>query len=401
MREVPPVAAVELGTSTIRVLVGELRDEQMMVTGLGEEPSAGVRKGEIIDVEAAKAALQRALQRAEENGQVEINEVHLLMSGGHIRTLVNRGTVPISDPSHQVLQEDVEHALEHAREVGLGEDRHILHTISQHFYVDGQGGVADPVGLEGRSLSVDMLVIHCNVHRLRSLVRMISDIGIDVRDVVFAGLCSALAVLYPEEKEAGVLVLDLGAGKTDFVAYAQGVIATAGCLAVGGDHVTNDIARGLHLTPHEAQQLKEQEGSARLDPTARSRRIVVDESSVKAPRSVRLSDLQTIINARMDEVFGLIRSHLERRQILPFLASGVVLTGGGARMRDIAGLAEDVLRLPCRVGCAVGLSGLTVVGENPQYAAPAGMIKYAFKTRTPPRETRFNLKTILREMLGS
>jgi len=401
MSSEPPVVAVEIGTSRIRALVGETRDHvNWMITGLGESPSRGVRKGEIINFENAETCLRTVLQQAEENGHLHINLVHLLVTGGHLDSLVNRGSVPIMDTGHEILPEDVEHVMEHARTVGLSEGREILHTICQHFYVDDQDGVADPLGMEGSKLSVDMLVIHGLIQRIRNLVRVVNSAQAEVQDVAFSGLCSALAVLTREDKEGGVAVVDLGGGTTDFVAYARGVLADAGCFAVGGDHVSNDIARGLFVSVSEAEQLKENDGSAMLDLAARSQKIVLASDAGQPARAVKLSDLNTIIHARMDEMLGLVRKRLEQKGFLHALGGGVVLTGGGARMKNIVPLAEKVFGLPCRIGIPVGLSGLASVSESPQFAAPAGMIKYAFKTR--PREEGLGgaVKSMLRGLFG-
>jgi cell division protein FtsA len=322
------------------------------------------------------------------------------VTGGHIDSLVNRGSVPIMDTGHEVLEEDVEHAMEHARTVGLNDDQQILHTICQHFYVDDQEGVPDPLGLEGVKLSVDMLVIHGLLSRIRNLVRVVRSAQVEVQDVAFSGLCSALAVLTREDKESGVAVVDLGGGTTDFVAYARGVIADAGCFAVGGDHVSNDIARGLFLSVSEAERLKETEGNVMVDLAARSQKVVLAGEAGQPARAVKLSDLNTIIHARMDEILGLVRNRLEQKELLHALGGGVVLTGGGARMKNIMPLAEKVFGLPCRIGAPVGLAGLAVIAEGPQYAAPAGMIKYAFKTRPRDEGLGGTLMSMMRGLLG-
>ncbi|HOW98603.1 MAG TPA: cell division protein FtsA [Kiritimatiellia bacterium] len=402
MSNEPPVVAVEMGTSRIRALVGEVRDGgQCMITGLGECPSRGVRKGEIVHVETAETCLRSALQQAEENGHVHIHQVHLVVTGGHIDSLVNRGSVPVMDPDHEVLEEDVEHAMEHARSVGLSADRRVLHTICQHYYVDDQEGVPDPVGMEGAKLSVDMLVIHGLLNRMRNLVRVVLGAQVEVEDVAFSGLCAALAVLTREDKENGVVMVDLGGGTTDFVAYARGVIADAGCFAVGGDHVSNDIARGLHLSVAEAEHLKETEGGVLVDLAARSQKVVLGGEAGQAARAVKLADLNTIIHARMDETLRLVRDRMEAKGLLHALGGGVVLTGGGARTKDLLPLAEKVFGLPSRIGCPVGLAGLAVVAESPQFAAPAGMVKYAFRTRPPEKGLGSAIKKLFQSWFGS
>lgn len=397
----PPVVAVEIGTSRVRAVVGEMQEDgHPMITGFGECPSRGVRKGEINHVENAESCVKTALQMAEENARARIYQVHLLVSGGHIASLVNRGSVPVTDPEGEVQEDDVQHAMEHARAVSLGPDRQVLHTVCQHFYVDDHEGTLDPVGMQGGKLAVDMLVIHGLANRMRNLVKVVRAAEVEVEDVAFSGLCSALAALTPEEKESGAVVLDLGGGTTDILVYAHGVIASAGCFAVGGDHLTNDIARGLRLSQAEAEQLKENEGNAIVDLAARSQKVTLPGEAGAAPRTVKLSDLHTIIHARMDELLAMVRSFLENQNLLHALGGGVVLTGGGAGLKNVTRLCERVLGLPCRIGCPIGLSGLAAVTESPSFAATAGMIRYAFKTRPPEGGLGDKIKDWFKGMFG-
>lgn len=199
----------------------------------------------------------------------------------------------------------------------------------------------------------------------------------DLADTVFAPICSALAVLTPEEKERGVAVIDLGGGTTDYLVYAGGALADVGCFAVGGDHVTNDICRGLRLSLMNAEKLKEQQGSAIVNASSRSRRISVAGDTLQPERMIRVSDLNTIIHARMDEVFRLIRSQFDRQSLISQLGAGVVLVGGGSYMDGIIELAQHVLGVPCRFGKPINVSGITSATEGREYAAPLGMLRYA------------------------
>lgn len=377
----PPIVALEVGTTTVRAVIGESQDDgPIMVTGLGECPSRGVRKGEIVDFDNTVACVRAALQAAEENGRVIINQVHLLVSGGQIRSMVNRGGVPILNPSREITAEDIDHVMATARAVNLPPDRQVLHTICQRFHVDDQEGVIDPEGMEGSKLSLDMLVIHGVLARLRNIVKVVRSVQVDVEDVAFGGLCSALAVLGGEDKEAGCVVIDLGGGTTDYVVYAHGAIASAGSFAVGGDHVTHDIMRGLRIPAAEAERLKVESGSAMADLAARSHRLNLPAEGGVPERTVRLSDLQTIIHLRMEETFNLVRSQLVDEHLLHALGAGVVLTGGGAQLKNVVRLAEKVFGLPCRVGAPRGLSGLAALTEGPEYAGAVGMVRYAFRT---------------------
>jgi cell division protein FtsA len=384
----PPLVALEIGTSKVCALVGEDREDgQIMITGVGECPSRGVRKSEIIEPTNATACVKAALQAAEESAQVTINQVHLLISGGHIQNLVNRGTVPIVNDHHEVTADDIDHCMEAARVVSLSADREILHTIYQTFAVDDQSGVVNPEGMEASQLAVECLIVHGVRNRLRNTVKVVKSVPMEVETVAFSGLCSALAVLTPTDKENGVALIDIGGGTTDYVVYAGNAIASAGAIAVGGDHLSNDIAWGLRIPLLQAERLKEEAGSVQVNAAARSQRIPLPPEPGAGPRHVRHSDLNTIMHLRMEELLGLIRHELESKDLLKQLGGGVVFTGGGARIRGLLELGEKVFRLPCAIGRPKNISGLTSATDGPQYAAPVGMLRYGIQSarrRRPP-----------------
>jgi cell division protein FtsA len=397
----PPIVALEIGTTMVRAVIGESRDDgHLMITGLGECPSRGVRKGEIVDFDNALACVREALQLAEENGRVIINQVHLVVSGGHIMSLVNRGSVPIMNSRKEITDSDIDHVLATARAVSLSPDRQVLHTICQYFHVDDQEGVIDPEGMEGSKLSVDMLIIHGVLMRLRNVVKVVRTVRMDVEDVAFGGLCAALAVLTAEDKESGSVVIDLGGGTTDYVVYARNAIAAAGSFGVGGDHVTNDIARGLRIPIADAERLKVDAGSAMVEMAARSRKVALPAESGLPGRAVKLSDLHTIVHLRMEETLNLVKSELMEQNLLHSLGGGAVLIGGVAHMKNIARLAEKVFRLPCRIGKPRGIAGLAVVTEGPEYAATVGMARYGVKSMEQKERSGKSLKGLFKTLFG-
>ena len=266
-----------------------------------------------------------------------------------------------------------------ARTINLPHDREILHTIPQQYSVDEQHGVINPKGMHGAKLSLDMLIIHASRNMLGNSVKAVSSMGIDVLDIVFSGLCSALAILTPEQKDRGVALIDLGAGTSSYVVYANDTIATAGVLAVGGDHITNDISQAFNLSSRRAEDLKRESGAATPDSTAHFQRITVPAEVGFAACSVAVSDLNVIINARVDELFVMIRKDLERKSLIRQLGAGIVLTGGGAHLKGIASAAERVFDVPCMIGKPRNFSGMASVYEGPEYAASLGLIRYALK----------------------
>lgn len=350
-----------------------------MITGMGEHPSTGVRKGEIIDLENAGICLRSALSMAEESGKVSIRSVHLAITGGHIRSLVNRGMAPVLDAEGEITGEDIEEVKEVARAVNLGPGREIIHTICQHFRIDDRQLVVNPEGMEGAKLSVDMLVLHGVGSILHNTVRVATAIPVEVEDVIFSGLCSALAVLTPEQKKIGVVVIDLGGGTTDYVAYAGNILAAAGTLGVGGDHITNDIVLAFNIPTKRAERLKCESGRAIVCPDEADQRVTLPAEVGFPGGSFKLDSLNTVIHLRVEEILTTIRKKLESEGILRRIGAGVVFTGGGARLRDMETLAQRVFDMPCSTGKPINVSGLTTATEGPEYATCSGLIQYGFK----------------------
>ena len=378
----PPVVALEIGTSKIVALVGELRDDGcVMITGMGERPATGIRKGEIVDFENAVVCVRSALLMAEENGRVAIRQVHLAISGSHVRSVVNRGAVPVIEKAGEVTREDIEQVMEVARAVNLSPDRDILHTICQHFCIDDQQKVIKPEGMEGARLSLDMLVIHGVRSRIRNAVKVVRNLSVDVQDVVFSGLCSALAVLTPEQKKSGAIVIDMGGGTTDYLAYADNIVAAAGTLGVGGDHITNDVALAFSIPTSQAEQLKRRSGSAVVDSQESLGSVKLPAEGGFPARTISLKSLNTVINARADEVLEMVRKRLEEEAgALHHVGAGIILTGGCVWLRGLTKLAEKIFGMPCTIGKPRNVAGLTAAVERPEHATCSGLVQYGFKT---------------------
>ena len=389
-----PIVALEIGTSRVRVFVGEGReDEGLMITAVGDSASSGMRKGEMYHFESVCACVETALRQAEEAANLTINEVYLAMSGSQIEGMPNRGEIPVDG---EITQDHVDHVLRVAREVTLPADRQVLHSIVGQYSVDGLCGVM-PVGMVGKTLAVDVLLVHGLYSRMINLVRVVKARKLEVADMLFSGLCSAMAVLSADQKRQGALLIDLGGGTTDYVVYAQEKIADAGVIGVGGDHVTNDIARAFCVSTNEAEALKLQHGDAMVSAAGRTRRIPLPQTAGEGPRTAKQSDLQTIVHLRMEETFGLIRARLQQRNLLHLLGGGVVLTGGGAHLKNVDQLAQKVFGLPCEIGVPRNVSGLAANLAVPEYATGVGAVLCAYKTvRAKAAQTRSVWRKILR-----
>ncbi len=380
------ISVLEIGTSTVRVLVGELREDgTVSVIGIGEAESRGIRKGEIINRDHAISSVRSALKAAEENRRKSIHSVLLVTAGGQAESKASTGVLKLVDPSDNQLseinEEDIAEVIEIARKVALPENRIKLHTLQQYFQVDDMFNVTSPVGLTGEELRLDMLSIHGKRSTVDNFRKIVDDAPIECTDAVFSGLCAAIAVVNDEQKKAGVLVVDIGGGTTDFVLYHDGLMQTAGSLAVGGEHITNDIAVGLKIPSSQAEYVKVGEGSALTNLMERDHNISIPAQQGFPGKMVRAVTLNTIINARMEEIFTLVKTHIDQFCPNVPMSAGVLLTGGGAFLNGVRDLGQKVFNVPCSHGKPFGVHGLPSAKDAPLYAVQIGCIRYAASLR--------------------
>jgi cell division protein FtsA len=388
-----PLVAVELGTTRTVVAVGEYQNNGLVLTAVGTYPTTGVRKGHVVSVEQAETGLVAALRQAEQSGNLTIAQVLLGVSGGHIQTVGNVGNIPIQSRDHVVTQDDVNEVTELAKSLNLDDSRTLLHAFSQTYSVDDMEGIFDPVGMTGGQLALHMLIVHGARARFDNAVTVFRNASVGVQDTVFGVCAASLAVLSAEQKKNGVLLIDLGGGTTDYAVFANDVIATAGSIGVGGDHITNDIALAFNITSVQAEELQRKEGSAKIDADASGRRLTLPQSTGFPARSFGVRALQTVINARMEETLCVVRARLDDEGMLPLLGAGVVLTGGGTQLRNICPVAQRLFGLPCQVGVLRNIACATTIDPTPDLATVAGLLLYGYEhgcdgDRIRPMRTR-------------
>ncbi len=397
------IVGLEIGTSKICAVVGEMNDDGVLnIIGVGQARTRGVRKGEIVDARAVEEGVRHAIVEAEQMADVEIRSVYLGVTGGHIRGFNNRGVHPVVSADREISDEDVLDVVKNAKAINLPQDNTVLHAIRQHFLVDGHDGVTDPVGMLGARLEVDVHVVHGHLNRLQNAIRVVKGMQLEVNEVVFNGLASSLAVLSNAQKELGALVIDIGGGTTDYVVYSGGVIKHTGVLAVGGDHVTNDLAFGLKVPQGRAEQLKIENGSAFIDEAVKGQTMNITSELGLPLNTVNLEHLRRIMVMRLEEVFQLIAQDLEQAGLLEYLRAGVFLCGGGARIPEIARLAEQVLELPVTLGKTNTVSGLKSTLDQPEFATAIGLVRFgSFKFRKREARPTFgqNLKNVFGKLL--
>ena len=377
------IVGLEIGTSKVCAVVGEqAADGALNIIGLGQARSRGVRKGEIVDPKQAEEDVRNAIVEAESMAGAEISNVYLGVTGGHVRGFNNRGVHPVVSADREITEDDVQDVVKNAKAINLPAENNVVHAIRQHFFVDGQDGITNPVGMLGSRLEVDVHVVHGHTNRLQNAIRLVKGFQIQVNDIVFNGLAASLALLSNEQKELGALVVDIGGGTTDYVVYVGGVIKHTGVLAVGGDHVSNDLAYGLKVPLSRAEKLKLEHGSAMADEADQGRAVTFTNELGLPIKTISVGHLQRIMSLRLEEIFQLIAQDLEQAGLCDYLRAGVFLTGGGARIPHIAKLAEPVLQMSVSIGQTNSISGLKSALDQPEFAAAIGLVKFgSFKNR--------------------
>lgn len=396
------IVGLEIGTSKICVVVGESKpDRSIRILGVGQAPSRGVRKGEIVDFDTAGKCVREAIADAEEKSDVMIDSVYVGITGAHIASFNNRGVVQIPEDQEEIGDEDCENVRVNAKEVSIPAQNIFLHTILQHYYVDGQDGVLNPVGMMGTQLAADFHIIHGIRTRVQNAIRCVKEIPLEIEDVVYNPLAAAQVVLTQSQKNLGALMIDIGGGTTDFILYVDGAVKQSGVLAVGGDHITNDISMGLRIPMAKAEKLKVEEGSVILGNSLPGETVVLKDESGFAGKEIERETLNTIIHMRMRESLELLKRELEKEAFFDYIGAGIFITGGCSLLKGIDNLAEEIFGMPVHVAHAQSMSGLTSAFENPQLATAIGLIKYAQAVETDRPSGLFDrLKRKLPKIFG-
>ncbi|HAA86780.1 MAG TPA: cell division protein FtsA [Verrucomicrobiales bacterium] len=373
-------AGLEIGTSKICVVVGEVdSDGSIKILGIGQAPARGVRKGEIVDFETAQTCLHDALVQAEEKTDVMIGNVYLAITGAHIESLCNRGSIRVPDGpvANEITEEDLDEVRELARDVSLPQQNVFLHSIIRDYCVDGQEKVQQPVGMLGKVVEADYHIIHGIKTRMQNTIRCVREIPIQVDEVVFSPIAAAQVMLSKEQKERGALLIDIGGGTTDYVMYLGGSVAQSGCIAVGGDHITNDISMVMNVPLTRAERLKIEHGSVMVQHDEQEEFIMLEDDPHFSGLEIDKIMLNKIINARVSETFEQLRDRISKNDDINALGAGVFLTGGSSKLKEIDKLAEEIFSLPVSLASISTMSGATAPFENPQLATPMGLIRYA------------------------
>ncbi len=374
------VAAIDVGTTKVCTIMGDVDNEgQLRILGVGVGPSQGLQKGLVVNVNEAKEAIRESIRKAERTAGCKLESAYVGVTGRHISSVNNHGVIAITRGDQLVKPADLRRVLSVARTVKVPQDHKVLHIIPRSYAVDGQEGVKNPVGMHGFRLDVEAHIITAAMTSVQNLTKCIRGLGIEIDDLVMEPLASAEAVLSEEERMDGVMIADIGGGTTDIAVFKDDTIFHTSVLPVAGHLITRDISVGLGLSPELAEQMKKKYGNV----TPGTESPMDDERTLTEDgHAVSYRDLSEIIRVRVEELVRLIVMELPRNDVAKFIPAGLVLTGGSANLAGIAELAQEITRIPVRVGEPVSLYGVADTLKDPAYATSVGLLLWKMRNQS-------------------
>ena len=365
---------LDIGSSKVAVCIGNQSENLVDILAVGRAKTTGVRKGVIVDIEETVSSITAALDEACKMSDFEINSVVVGINGSHLTSKTSRGVIAVSKIDGEITESDKQRAIDAAKAVPNQPNREILHVIPKNFIVDGQEGISDPVGMSGIRLEVDTNIISGSLSAIKNLARVTDQVGLSISEMIFSPLATARLVLSKQQKEIGVILIDMGAGTTSYTVFEEGDLLHSGVLPIGSDHITNDIAIGLRTNIHLAEIIKIKYGYATPDKIDEKEEIDLSKLDKSETGATTVKYVAEIIEARLNEIFMLIRDDLRAINRDGMLPAGVVLSGGGAKLEGIQELVKDILRLPTQIGKPqIELSGMVDNISDPIYATSCGL----------------------------
>lgn len=371
------IVGLDIGTSKVCAVVGEVTERGLEVIGVGSHPSQGLRKGVVINIESTVNSIKRAVEQAELMAGCEINSVFAGIAGGHVKGFNSHGVVAVKNK--EVTQRDIDRVIDAAKAVAIPMDREVLHILPQEYIIDDQDGIKEPLGMSGVRLEAKVHIVTGAVTCAQNIIKCCNRTGLNVADVALEPLASAEAVLTPEEKELGVVLVDMGGGTTDIALFHDGAVKHTSVLGVGGNHLTSDIAAGLRTPIGEAERIKQRYGCARTSMVGKDERVEVPSVGGRNSRTISRQILCEIIEPRLEEMFGLIQREISKSGFEGSLVSGMVLTGGSTLLPGMIEMAEEVFGIPVRLGIPIHVGGLIDVVSSPVYATGVGLVLFGMK----------------------
>jgi len=387
------IVGLDIGTTKICVVVGEVNDDKAEIIGMGVHPSIGLRKGVVVNIDSTVKSIKKAVEEAEMMANCDISTVYVGIAGSHIKGFNSHGLIPIKN--EEVTREDIGRVVEAARAVPIPQDQKIIHVLPQDFTVDDQSGIQDPQGMTGVRLEADVHIVTGASTAIHNIVKCCNVAGLEVANVVLEQLASAAAILTPEELELGVALLDIGGGTSDLAIFFEGTIKHTYVLGLGGNNLTNDLSIGLRTPMKEAERLKELYGSAISGMIDKDQAIEVPSVGGRNPRRLSQRVMGEILEPRIEEMLTMVNQEMNERAennmlYKEYVNAGVVLTGGTALLANIQDLAEQIFDQPVRLGNPTDLGGVTDIVNTPQCATGVGLVLYGLRNRNQVLATHRN-----------
>ncbi|MGA7316850.1 MAG: cell division protein FtsA [Silvibacterium sp.] len=394
------IAVLDAGSAKTRVLIAELNDGALRYRGHGIVDSAGMRKGVIAEIRPAVECINQAATLAEECADAIVERCVISIGGPNIRGVNSRGGISLGTRMREITREEVRAAVDRARSISLPTDREIIHLLPQQFILDEQPGIHDPVGMVGNRLEVNLHIATCSASAQQSIVTCANKAGLEVTETVFESIAAAEATISADERELGVCLIDIGASTSELIVYFEGSVAHTSVIPIGGEHFSNDLAVGLHVTPPEAEWIKCQYGNAVVTSVPQLNEIELQGMPGFEPRVVRQRLIGEILEPRARELFHMLRDNLRQGGVLEALGAGCVLTGGGARLTGLLDVAESQLRVPARIGSPVPLSRMPQELAQPECATLIGTLLYTHRTSVMRAAEDHSLRAKLRAIFA-
>ncbi len=375
------IVGLDLGTTKVCVIVAaEEEGGNLNILGIGRSPSEGLTRGVVTNIDKTVKSIQRAVEEAQAQSGIKVKRVNVGIAGEHIQSFQSRGVIAISNADNEIMQSDVDRLIEDTKRVALPSDRQILHVIPQEFIIDGQDGVHDPVGMSGVRMEANVHIITGLVTAAQNIYKCVQRTGLDVEDMVLEPLASSYAILDDEEKEVGVVLIDIGGGTTDLAVFEERTIRHTYDSGIAGQKVTDDIRKGLGVLKEQAERLKREFGCAYMPSIIDTEEITLPGIGGRPPLEIDNRLLCQIIQPRMEEILEIAAMEIKRSGYSKHLSAGAVLTGGGSLVKGTVDLAQEVLGMPVKLGIPTGFrAGLVKEVENPIYSTAVGLILHRLK----------------------
>ena len=376
------IAGIDIGTTKIAVVIAECLNDRCCILGFGESPSNGLKKGIVVDMNQTIESLNTALLEAEKQADIQIEEALVGITGDHIKGINYSGVITISKNRNQqplgqeITQDDIQRVLDHAQSINLASDRRILHVLSQDFKVDDRNGIKNPLGLAGHRLEAKVHLVTSAINVEKDLNTCLEKVGIKVLDFVLEPLASAYSILDDNERQLGVILVDIGGGTTDVIVYHEMGVLHAGAIPLGGHNITYDIAYGIQTTMEQAEKLKCQFGSAKSAMADPEENITISGTGGRDDKMISKKRLAEIIEPRMDEILKLVKNEIRKSDYFGEYTFGIVLTGGGSQLEHIADLSQEIFHQPIKIGRPQLEGGVSEKVNSPRYSTSVGLINY-------------------------